>query len=249
MLITRAIPLLPVSQQDATLSSKPEDSGVHEQIRISRCLRNYRLKKNDLSTNCNAAPVPFEKKFPTVYPRPLQSPPQVTTSKILPLINQNTETVPSPLDTANGNNSSQQSHFRLPKAKQNPEKKFPDMEAPPYVPHSKHSIIGQCSSRPFVTRANIPIFSAIPPPPSVPIFSALPPPPPTMLQPRPTQNVPPFRIRQAKAQQAKKKDLPQTGAASVSPSQSIRRAKVTMSGSVSNQTRADVINSLEQLRM
>ncbi|CAN4119332.1 unnamed protein product [Withania somnifera] len=187
-----------LAQQDASLSSEPENSDEQEQIRIARALLNYRLKEKLEMAKSGNVPIPFQKKFPVPSPRP-SSPqrPAATTSKILPLIcpktvnryrlssmtiNDSHSSLSQPLPQSQAS-SSEGRTVCIPKS--------PAPGAAPYIPVRQYNRTPYRGIAPPVTiRTAVPVFSA--PPRQQPTGS-----PSQMMQARPVRVAPPVCIRQA----------------------------------------------------
>ncbi|KAM3399103.1 double-stranded RNA-binding protein 2 [Capsicum galapagoense] len=181
-----------LAQQDASLSSEPENNDEQEQIKIARALLNYRLKEKLEMAKFGNVSIPFQKKFPIPSPRP-SSPqrPAATTSKILPLI------CPKPVSRYRSSSMTSQPQPQPQSQASSSEghtvctPKSPAPGAAPYMPVRRYNRTPYRGIAPPVTIRT-----------AVPVFSAPPRPQPTgcpaqMLQARPVRVAPPVCIRQA----------------------------------------------------
>ncbi|MCD7457396.1 Double-stranded RNA-binding protein 2 [Datura stramonium] len=180
-----------LAQQDASLSSEPENNDEQEQIRIARALLNYRLKEKLEMAKSGNVSIPFQKKFPIPSPRP-SSPqrPAATTSKILPLICPKTVSrYRSSSTTINDSHSSLSRPSSEGRTVCTP--KSPAPGVPAYMPVRQYNRTPYRGIAPPVTiRTAVPVFSA--PPRAQPTGC-----PPQMMQARPVRVAPPVCIRQA----------------------------------------------------
>ncbi|XP_059314629.1 double-stranded RNA-binding protein 2 [Lycium ferocissimum] len=171
-----------LAQQDASLSSEPENNDEQEQIRIARALLNYRLKEKLEMAKSGNVSIPFQKKFPIPSPRP-SSPqrPAATTSKILPLICPKTVTHYRSSSTPLPQSQASSSEGRT----------VPAPGAAPYKPVRQYNRTPYRGIAPPVTiRTAVPVFSA--PPRPQPTGCG-----PQMMQARPVRVAPPVCVRQA----------------------------------------------------
>lgn len=187
-----------MAQQDASLSSEPENNDEQEQIRIARALLNYRLKEQLEMAKSGNVPIPFQKKFPNPSPRP-SSPqrPAATTSKILPLICPKTANrYRSSSTTINDSHSSLSQPLRQSQASSSEGRTVssrisPAAGAAPYIPVRQYNRTPYHGIAPPVTiRTAVPVFSAPPRPQPTGCPTQL-------MQARPVRVAPPVSIRQA----------------------------------------------------
>lgn len=186
-----------LAQQDASLSSEPENSDEQEQIRIARALLNYRLKEKLEMAKSGNVPIPFQKKFPVPSPRPSSPQRPAATSKILPLICPKTVSrYRSSSMTINDSHSSLSQPLPQSQASSSEGRSVcppisPAPGAAPYMPVRQYNRTPYRSIAPPVTiRTAVPVFSA--PPRQQPTGC-----PPQMMQARPVRVAPPVCIRQA----------------------------------------------------
>lgn len=186
-----------LAQQDASLSSEPENSDEQEQIRIARALLNYRLKEKLEMAKSGNVPIPFQKKFPVPTPRPSSPQRPAATSKILPLICPKTVSrYRSSSMTINDSHSSLSQPLPQSQASSSEGRSVctpisPAPGAAPYMPVRQYNRTPYRSIAPPVTiRTAVPVFSA--PPRQQPTGC-----PPQMMQARPVRVAPPVCIRQA----------------------------------------------------
>jgi hypothetical protein len=153
-----------LAQQEASSSSDAEQHNEEqEQIRIARALLNYRLKEKMNRINSHG-PIPFQNKF--LNPRPSNpQPPQITTSKILPLIYPKTGptriglTRPVSPNDPNMQRKVQEAVQMIPQIYNIPI----TAGATPYVPYQNFRPSAYRSFAPPVTiRTAVPVFSAPP---------------------------------------------------------------------------------------
>ncbi|KAL1817104.1 hypothetical protein ACET3Z_019678 [Daucus carota] len=180
-----------LAKQDATLSSESENSDEQEQIRISRALLNYKLKENMGTTSSTGVPVPFQKKFPVLYPRASSPhpPSSATTSRILSLIGQKTIPQNRPASSASVDCHSQQSQRQSPEIHASSQI-FRSAGAAPYVPYRQFRTPYHGMAQPVIMRTAVPAYAS--PPLPTPLVH-----PPHMIQPRGMQIAPPVHIRQS----------------------------------------------------
>lgn len=186
-----------LAQQDASLSSEPENNDEQEQIRIARALLNYRLKEKLEMAKSGNVSIPFQKKFPIPSPRP-SSPqrPAATSSKILPLICPKTVSrYRSSSMTINDSHSSLSQPLPLSQSSSSEGRtvctpKSPAPGVAPYMPVRQYNRTPYRGIAPPVTiRTAVPVFSAPPRPQPTGC-------PPQMMQARPVRVAPPVCIRQ-----------------------------------------------------
>ncbi|KAL5716845.1 Double-stranded RNA-binding protein 6 [Ranunculus cassubicifolius] len=139
---------VPSSSSDNAADNNDEQ----EQVTIARALLNYRLKEK----MANVAS-PFPKKFPVQHGRPLGAPqsPQISTSKILPLIRPKSaqQRLRPPSTTLENDNESWR--MRLHSL-------FPVVDATPYVPIRQFRPPYHGMAPPVTMRSAVPVFSAPP---------------------------------------------------------------------------------------
>ncbi|KAK4356381.1 hypothetical protein RND71_025352 [Anisodus tanguticus] len=179
-----------LAQQDASLSSEPENNDEQEQIRIARALLNYRLKEKLEMAKSGNVSLPFQKKFPIPTPRPSSPQRPAATSKILPLICLNTVSrYRSSSVTVNDNHSLSQASSSEGRTVYT--HKSPAPGAAPYMPVRQYNRTPYRGIAPPVTiRTAVPVFSA--PPCPQPTGCG-----PQMLQARPVRVAAPVCVRQA----------------------------------------------------
>lgn len=181
-----------MAKQDATLTSESENSDEQEQIRISRALLNYRMKEKMGTTSSAGAPVPFQKKFPVLYPRASSPhpPSSVTTSRILNLIGQKTIPQNRPASSTSADCHLQRSQRQSPEIQGSRSQIFPNAVAAPYVPYRQFRTPYLGIAQPVIMRTAVPAYAS---PPLPPLLVH----PPHMIQPRGMQIAPPVHIRQS----------------------------------------------------
>lgn len=181
-----------LAKQDATVSSESENCDEQEQIRIARALLNYRLKEKMGTTSSTSAPVPFQKKFPVLYPRATSPhpPSSATTSRILSLIGQKTIPQNRSASLKSVECHSQQLQRQLPEVHSSHSQIFPSAGAAPYVPYRQFRTPYHGIAQPVIMRTAVPAYASPP----------LPPPlvhPHHMIQSRSIQIAPPVHVRQS----------------------------------------------------
>lgn len=232
------VPFWLVAQQDASSSSEPEHNEEQEQIRIARALLNYRLKEK---ANYNG-PIPFQKKFPNPRPSSPQ-PPQVTTSKILPLICP--KTVPRNRPTTANDGIVSPLQRQVQEGLSMRPQRYPTTGPAPYVPYRHVRAPYQGFAPPVTIRTAVPVFSAPPlPPPSVRS--------PSLVQPLPVRIAPPVSIRQAvpvfASPPIQKDDLPPFTGPNL-PNKSTAEIEVTEKKSENELHESEAVKGLEQLKV
>ncbi|XP_059626782.1 double-stranded RNA-binding protein 2 isoform X2 [Cornus florida] len=241
-----------LAQQDANSSSETENSDELEQIRVARALLNYCLKEKMGMANSSSAPVPFQRRFPIQNPRP-SSPqrPQVTASKILPLICP--KTAPQSRHTSTVVNDCRMPSSQSPQQSKRPvseghaiwPQRFPAAGAAPYVPFQHFRTPYQGIAPPVTIRTAVPVFSAPPrPPPSMR--------PPQVMQSRPVQIAPPVCIRQAVpvfAAPSVRKEDPPTATTAAAPKKSPDQVEETETKIGNDLPESEAVKGLEQLKI
>lgn len=165
-----------MASKTASSSSEPENNEELEQITIARALMKYRQKEKMATSNPDS-PITFPTKFQIQNPRPTKAqPPPATTSKILPLICQNTpQQNRHVLTTMNGNpksrhpltaaaNENSMAPPQLTKSENQCSRplKFPAVEAAPYVPIRQMGSPCRGIAPPVSIRTAVPVFAAPP---------------------------------------------------------------------------------------
>lgn len=232
-----------MAKQDATSSSESENSDEQEQIRIARALLNYRLKEKMGTSSSTGAPVPFQKKFPVLYPRATSPhpPSSATTSRILSLIAQKTIPQNRSASLKSVECHPQQLQRQLPETHTSRSQTFPSAGAAPYVPYRQFRTPYHGIAQPVIMRTAVPAYA------SPPLVH-----PPHVIQPRSMQIAPPVHIRQSvvafSAPPVRKEDLQIVAAPSV-PNNSKSRVEEMGSVAENRLKESSVMKDLERLEI